>query len=113
MGGGDGVAAKLPLGQSQAGAGAAPARPFLRQFELVERIRAYDPSIDEALINRAYVYTTLKHGSQKRHSGDPYFAHPIEVAGLLTEYRLDGATIIAGLLHDTLEDTDATPEELR
>jgi GTP diphosphokinase / guanosine-3',5'-bis(diphosphate) 3'-diphosphatase len=113
MDGGDGVAATPPPGPLPAGAGAALARPFLRQFELVERIRAYDPSIDEALINRAYVYTTLKHGGQKRHSGDPYFAHPIEVAGLLTEYRLDGATIIAGLLHDTLEDTDATPEELR
>jgi len=79
---------------------------------LVERVRDYDPSLDESLINRAYVYATSKHGSQKRHSGDPYFAHPIEVAGILTEYKLDAATIVAGLLHDTIEDTDATPEEI-
>ena len=95
---------------------AAPAPPkrarYLRQFELVERLRSYDPDVDEALINRAYVYATVKHGSQKRHSGDPYFAHPIEVAGILTEYRLDAPTIVAGLLHDTIEDTEATREEI-
>jgi len=95
-------------------AAAAPKRAsFLRQFELVERVHAYDPTADEAAINRAYVYATVKHGSQKRHSGDPYFAHPIQVAGILTEYRLDVATIIAGLLHDTVEDTDATIDEIR
>jgi len=113
MAGGDGVAAKTPAGSKQAGAGEAPPRTrFLRQFELVERMRAYDPSLDESLINRAYVYATAKHGSQKRHSGDPYFAHPIEVAGILTEYKLDAATIVAGLLHDTIEDTEATREEI-
>jgi len=111
--GGDGVAAKPPAGQAQAGAGVAGARRgYLRQFELVERVRAYDPSVDEALINRAYVYATVKHGSQRRHSGDPYFAHPIQVAGILTEYKLDAATIAAGLLHDTIEDTEATREEI-
>jgi GTP pyrophosphokinase/guanosine-3',5'-bis(diphosphate) 3'-pyrophosphohydrolase len=92
--------------------GAAPRARFLRQFELVERVREYDPNADEALINRAYVYATKMHGSQKRHSGDPYFAHPIEVAGILTEYRLDTATIVAGLLHDTIEDTEATRSEI-
>jgi len=113
MGGGDGVAAKTPAGPTQAGAGDKPVRMrYLRQFELVERVRAYDPSVDESLINRAYVYATAKHGSQKRHSGDPYFAHPIEVAGILTEYKLDASTIVAGLLHDTIEDTDATREEI-
>ncbi len=113
MAGGDGVAAKAPAGPAQASAGDAAARPkYLRQFELVERVREYDPSVDEGLINRAYVYATAKHGSQKRHSGDPYFAHPIEVAGILTEYRLDAATIVAGLLHDTIEDTEATREEI-
>ena len=92
----------------------APARArFLRQYELVERVRAYDPKADEGLINRAYVFATAMHGSQKRHSGDPYFAHPIEVAGILTEYRLDVATIVAGLLHDTIEDTDATPAQIQ
>jgi GTP diphosphokinase / guanosine-3',5'-bis(diphosphate) 3'-diphosphatase len=113
MSGGDGAAAKTPAGPAQAGAGEAPPRTkFLRQFELVERVREYDPSLDESLINRAYVYATVKHGSQKRHSGDPYFAHPIQVAGILTEYKLDAATIVAGLLHDTIEDTEATREEL-
>ncbi len=111
--GGDGVAAKNPAGPGKAGAGEPPARTkYLRQFELVERVRAYDPSLDESLINRAYVYATSKHGSQKRHSGDPYFAHPIQVAGILTEYKLDAATIVAGLLHDTVEDTDATREDI-
>jgi GTP diphosphokinase / guanosine-3',5'-bis(diphosphate) 3'-diphosphatase len=113
MAGGDGVAAKAPAGRAQAGAGDARSRTrFLRQFELVERVRAYDPSLDESLINRAYVYATAKHGSQKRHSGDPYFAHPIQVAGILTEYKLDSATIVAGLLHDTIEDTEATRDEI-
>ncbi len=113
MAGGDGVAAKTPAGQAQAGAGDVATRVrYLRQFELVERMRAYDPSLDENLINRAYVFATAKHGGQKRHSGDPYFAHPIQVAGILTEYKLDAATIVAGLLHDTIEDTEATREEI-
>ncbi|MGE0740754.1 MAG: bifunctional (p)ppGpp synthetase/guanosine-3',5'-bis(diphosphate) 3'-pyrophosphohydrolase [Hyphomonadaceae bacterium] len=113
MGGGDGVAAKTPAGPTKTAAGEAPPRAkYLRQFELVERVRAYDPSVDESLINRAYVYATAKHGSQLRHSGDPYFAHPIQVAGILTEYKLDAATICAGLLHDTIEDTDATRAEI-
>jgi hypothetical protein len=66
----------------------------LRQFELVEAVRAYDPTADEALLNRAYVYAMKMHGSQLRASGDPYFAHPIQVAGILTDYRLDTATIV-------------------
>ena len=85
---------------------------MLRQYELVDKVLAYDPEADEALINRAYVYATKMHGSQLRHSGDPYFSHPIEVAGILTDLRLDAATIITGLLHDTIEDTDATPEDI-
>jgi GTP pyrophosphokinase/guanosine-3',5'-bis(diphosphate) 3'-pyrophosphohydrolase len=70
-------------------------------------VRAYDPSADEALLNRAYVYAMRMHGSQKRASGDPYFAHPIEVAGILTDYKLDTATIVTALLHDVIEDTEA------
>ena len=85
---------------------------MLRQYELVEIVKAYDADVDEDRLNRAYVFATQKHGSQKRASGDPYFSHPIEVAGLLTRYRLDSDTIITGLLHDTIEDTDATPEEI-
>ena len=85
---------------------------MLRQYELVERVKAYDPDADEALLNRAYVYTVQKHGTQKRASGDPYFSHPVEVAGLMTELQLDQDTIITALLHDTVEDTLATVEEV-
>jgi GTP pyrophosphokinase len=85
---------------------------MLRQYELVERVRDYDPDADEALLNRAYVFTVQKHGSQKRASGDPYFSHPVEVAGILTDLKLDTDTIITALLHDTLEDTLATAEEI-
>ncbi|MEO8812504.1 MAG: HD domain-containing protein, partial [Caulobacteraceae bacterium] len=87
-------------------------RKFLRQYELIERVRAYDPSADEALLNRAYVYAVRMHGSQKRASGDPYFAHPIEVAGILTDYRLDTATIVTALLHDVIEDTEVTRADI-
>ena len=85
---------------------------FLRQVELIERVAAYDPTADEALLNRAYVYAMRMHGAQLRASGDPYFAHPIEVAGILTDYKLDTAAIATALLHDTIEDTPATREEI-
>jgi RelA/SpoT family (p)ppGpp synthetase len=88
-------------------------RGFLRQYELVDRVKSYQPDADEDALNKAYVFATVKHGAQKRHSGDPYYAHPVAVAGLLTELKMDQATIIAGLLHDTVEDTDATVEEIR
>lgn len=96
----------------------APARkarqfaPVLRQYELLERVRSYDPEADEDLINRAYVFSVQKHGSQKRASGDPYFSHPIEVAGLMTDLKLDQQTIVTALLHDTVEDTLTTVEEI-
>ncbi len=85
---------------------------MLRQYELVERVKTYDPDADEALLNRAYVYTVQKHGTQKRASGDPYFSHPIEVAGLMTDLQLDQETIITALLHDTVEDTLVTIEDI-
>ena len=85
---------------------------MLRQYELVERVRSYDPDADEALINRAYVFSMQAHGSQKRASGDPYYSHPIEVAGILTDLRLDDETIATAILHDTIEDTVATHEEI-
>ena len=85
---------------------------MLRQYELVERVRAYHPSVDEDRLNRAYVFSVAKHGSQKRASGDPYFSHPIEVAGLMTDLKLDEDTIITALLHDTVEDTLTTVEEI-
>jgi GTP pyrophosphokinase len=85
---------------------------MLRQYELVERVKRYDPHADEAMINRAYVFSVQKHGSQKRASGDPYFSHPIEVAGILTDFNLDDQTIVTALLHDTIEDTLVTYEEI-
>jgi GTP diphosphokinase / guanosine-3',5'-bis(diphosphate) 3'-diphosphatase len=84
----------------------------MRQFQLVERIKAYDPGADEDAINRAYVFSMKAHGSQLRASGDPYFSHPIEVAGILAEMKLDAASIITALLHDTVEDTVATLEDI-
>ena len=85
---------------------------MLRQYELVERVLAYDPDADEAMLNRAYVFTVQKHGTQKRASGDPYFSHPVEVAGLMTELKLDQDTIITALLHDTVEDTLTTVADI-
>ncbi|MCH2546628.1 MAG: bifunctional (p)ppGpp synthetase/guanosine-3',5'-bis(diphosphate) 3'-pyrophosphohydrolase [Alphaproteobacteria bacterium] len=85
---------------------------MIRQFELVEKVKSYDPDADEDAINRAYVYAMKKHGSQTRASGDPYFSHPLEVAYILTGLKLDTASIITALLHDTVEDTDATLEEI-
>ena len=85
---------------------------MMRQYELVERVLKYDPKADEALLNRAYVYAMKAHGHQRRKSGDLYFSHPLEVAAILTELKLDDATIATALLHDTIEDTDATRTEI-
>ncbi|MDJ0614152.1 MAG: bifunctional (p)ppGpp synthetase/guanosine-3',5'-bis(diphosphate) 3'-pyrophosphohydrolase [Rhizobiaceae bacterium] len=85
---------------------------MMRQYELVERVAAYTKEPDEALLNKAYVYAMQKHGEQKRASGDPYFSHPLEVAAILTDLKLDEDTIAVGLLHDTIEDTDATRREI-
>ena len=85
---------------------------MMRQYELVERVKAYNPNTDEALLNRAYVYAMRAHGNQKRASGAPYISHPLEVAAILTELKLDDATIVAALLHDTIEDTETTREEI-
>ena len=85
---------------------------MMRQYELVERVRRYNPNTDEALLDRAYVYAMRAHGTQVRASGDPYFSHPLEVAAILTDLKLDDATIVAALLHDTIEDTDATRDEI-
>jgi GTP pyrophosphokinase len=86
---------------------------MMRQFELVERVKSYDASADEDAINRAYVFAMKAHGAQLRASGDSYFSHPIEVAGILTQYKLDSASIITALLHDTIEDTPATQDDIR
>ena len=90
----------------------APRPRMMRQYDLVERVRSYNPDTNENLLNRAYVYAMKAHGSQTRASGDPYFSHPLEVAAILTDLQLDDATIVAALLHDTIEDTEATRAEI-
>jgi GTP diphosphokinase / guanosine-3',5'-bis(diphosphate) 3'-diphosphatase len=96
----------------------APSRPappppkIMRQYELVDRVRSYNPQADEDLLNRAYVYAMKAHGQQKRASGDPFFTHPLAVAAILTDLKLDDATIVAAVLHDTIEDTASTREDI-
>jgi len=85
---------------------------MIRQYELVEKVKSYDPDADEDLINRAYVFSMKAHGSQKRASGEAYFSHPVEVAYKLTQYKLDAASIVTALLHDTVEDTEVTLEAI-
>jgi GTP diphosphokinase / guanosine-3',5'-bis(diphosphate) 3'-diphosphatase len=85
---------------------------MMRQYELVERVKRYNSGADETLLNRAYVYAMRAHGTQTRASGDLFFAHPLEVAAILTDLRLDEATIVAAVLHDTIEDTEATLDEI-
>jgi GTP diphosphokinase / guanosine-3',5'-bis(diphosphate) 3'-diphosphatase len=89
-----------------------PRPGMMRQYDLVERVRSYNPETNEDLLNRAYVYAMKAHGTQTRASGDPYFSHPLEVAAILTNLKLDDATIVAALLHDTIEDTEATRAEI-
>jgi RelA/SpoT family (p)ppGpp synthetase len=91
---------------------AAAKPPMMRQYDLIERVKRYNPNASEALLNRAYVYAMKAHGEQMRASGDPYFSHPLEVAAILTDLKLDDATIAAALLHDTIEDTATTRAEI-
>jgi (p)ppGpp synthase/HD superfamily hydrolase len=100
-----------PFKKTEKPAAAKPrARAFLRQYELIEKVKAYQPDADENAIDAAYVFAVMKHGQQMRHSGDPYFAHPVAVAGLLTDLKLDQSTIIAVLLHDVVEDRTQAQE---
>ncbi len=85
---------------------------MMRQYELVERVTKYDPEANEDLLNRAYVYAMKAHGTQTRASGEAYFNHPLEVAAILADMKLDDATIAAALLHDTVEDTASTHADI-
>src|SRR2546429_8814379 len=93
-----------------------PAKPprsrMMRQYDLVERVRSYNPDTNEDLLNRAYVYAMKAHGTQTRASGDPFFSHPLEGAAILTDLKPDDATTVAPLLHDTIQDTEATRAEI-
>ncbi|HNV27328.1 MAG TPA: HD domain-containing protein, partial [Nitrospira sp.] len=80
--------------------------------QLIERVKSYNVEADLDLVRRAYDFSAKAHEGQMRRSGEPYFRHPLAVAGLLTHLKTDVTAIVAGLLHDTLEDTLATPLEL-
>lgn len=101
-----------PVSVAEVPAKKPPRAKMMRQYDLVDKVRAYNPNTDEDLLNRAYVYAMMAHGEQKRASGDPYFSHPLEVAAILTGLKLDDATIVAALLHDTIEDTESTRTEI-
>jgi|TARA_Y200000002_G_scaffold348951_1_gene325282 RelA/SpoT family (p)ppGpp synthetase len=82
-------------------------------LQLIEKIKSYNSYVDEKIIKNAYKYASEAHKSQKRHSGDPYISHPLAVANILAELKLDGPTITTALLHDTIEDTQATFNEVK
>lgn len=86
---------------------------MLRFNDIADRILEHHPNCDLALLQRAYVFSAKVHEGQERLSGEPYLVHPLEVAGILVDLRMDEETVAAGLLHDTIEDTLATPEEIR
>src|SRR6201994_4345043 len=89
-----------------------PRSRMMRQYELVDRVRSYNPDANEDLLNRAYVYAMKAHGQQKRASGDPFFSHPLAAPPTLPDLKLDDSTIVAAVLHDTIEDTASTREEI-
>src|SRR3954465_11142121 len=109
------AAAVPPVGGLPAPAEGAAAKPergrMMRQYELVERVRRYNPNTDENLLNRAYDQAMHAHGLQKRASGEAYFAHPLESRVILTDLKLDDAYIDAAVLHDTIEDGHRILEE--
>jgi GTP pyrophosphokinase len=85
---------------------------MLQAEQLIERIRTYQPTVDAELIQRAYDYSFKMHAGQTRKSGEPYVVHPVSVAGIIADLRLDAASVCAGLLHDVVEDTLATTDDI-
>jgi GTP pyrophosphokinase len=85
---------------------------MLQAEQLIERIRTYQPTVDADLIQRAYDYSFKMHAGQTRKSGEPYVVHPVSVAGIIADLRLDAASVCAGLLHDVVEDTLATTDDI-
>src|ERR1700722_6527022 len=86
---------------------------MLQAEQLIDRVRAYQPAVDSELIQKAYDYSFRMHAGQTRKSGQPYIVHPVGVAGILADLRLDAASVCAGLLHDVVEDTLATTDEIQ
>ena len=86
---------------------------MLNSEELINKVKIYNKFLNPEKLNKAYDFAVKAHSNQKRASGDPYSVHPIEVANILTDLKLDSATITTGLLHDTIEDTYATYETIK
>jgi len=106
------LALRAPDGTASSDVGSLGRVPVVRQFELTEKVRAYDPKADTAMLDAAYVLAVQAHGQQTRENGDPYITHPLAVADILAGYRLDTASIVTALLHDVIEDTPVTLAEL-
>ncbi len=85
---------------------------MISSSELIAKVRTYHPNLNESLIQKAYILSKSSHGNQKRHSGDPYFSHPLAVAEILADLKLDQESVITGLLHDVVEDTEVTLDEI-
>ena len=83
------------------------------RFHLLKKIKSYDPDLDENFLNRAFDFSVKAHGNQLRESGEPFFLHPFQVAEIICEMKLDSATVVTALLHDTVEDTLATIDEIK
>ena len=86
---------------------------MLRFNDILDRVASYNPNADMDLLRKAYVFSAKVHLGQIRLSGEPYLIHPLEVAGILTQMKLDGASVATGLLHDTVEDTLTSVKEIR
>src|ERR671925_1858405 len=86
---------------------------MIRFENLLEKVRSYSPEADVELLRRAYVFSALEHKGQIRHSGEPYLVHPLEVADILADMKLDAVCVAAGLLHDVVEDTLTTIDRIR
>src|SRR6187402_2222404 len=86
---------------------------MIRFEDLLDKVRGYSPDADLELLRKAYVFSALEHKGQIRHSGEPYLVHPLEVADILADMKLDAVCIAAGLLHDVVEDTLTTPDKIR
>jgi guanosine-3',5'-bis(diphosphate) 3'-pyrophosphohydrolase len=105
--------APTPMGAERSATGTGAGRIMARFEDLIEAVSSYHPSPDIGLIQRAYMYSAKVHAGQVRKSGEPYLIHPLEVAYLLTQLHLDEASIATGLLHDTVEDTLATLDDIK
>ncbi len=86
---------------------------MLKSDDLINKVKSYNKFLNPETLNKAYNFAVKAHENQKRHSGDPYVIHPVAVANILTELKLDSATIATGLLHDTIEDTYATYQTIK